>query len=64
MAGARRVNSARKIKLRLKAGKPRNPLVAPAAQRKAGAHRKSTSAERRSDKVALQKQLREAKAHD
>jgi hypothetical protein len=46
------VNSARKIKLRLKASKPRNPLVAPAALRKAGTHRKSTAAERRADKVA------------
>lgn len=52
------MNSARKIKLRIAAPKPRNPLVAPAAQRKAGAHRKSGAAERRAGKMALKKQLR------
>ena len=51
------MNSARKIKLRLTQPKPRNPLVAAAAQRKAGSHRKQRSAQRRSDKVALKKQL-------
>ena len=39
------MNSARTIKLRVAAPRPRNPLVAAAAQRKAGAHRKSRSAE-------------------
>lgn len=53
------MSSARKFKLKLKTLKPRNPLVAPAAKRKAGAHRKSQSATRRSDKMALEKQLRE-----
>ncbi|WP_305334869.1 hypothetical protein [Hydrogenophaga sp.] len=53
------MNSARHKKLRLKAPKPRNPLVAPAAQRKAGAHRKSGAAQRRADKMALQKTARE-----
>ena len=53
------MNSARKIKLRLAAPKPRNPLVAPAAQRKAGSHRKSGAAQRRAGKMALKKQLRE-----
>ena len=52
------MSSARKIKLRLAAPKPRNPLVAPAAQRKAGSHRKSGAAERRADKMALRKQLK------
>jgi hypothetical protein len=53
------MNSARKIKLRLTQPKPRNPLVAAAARRKAGSHRKSRAAERRSEKMALKKQLRE-----
>jgi hypothetical protein len=53
------MSSARKFKLKLKAPKPRNPLVAPAAKRKAGAHRKSRSATRRADRTALDKQLHE-----
>ena len=53
------MNSARKIKLRLAQPKPRNPLVTAAAQRKAGEHRKSRSAERRADKMALKRQLKE-----
>ena len=53
------MTSARKMKLRLAQSKPRNPLVAAAAQRKAGAHRKSTSAERQADKRALKKQLKD-----
>lgn len=52
------MNSARKIKLRLTAPKPRNPLVAAAAQRKAGSHRKSRSAERQAQKSALKKELK------
>lgn len=52
------MNSARKIKLRLTQPKPRNPLVQPAAQRKAGAHRKSRSAERQAQKNALKKELK------
>jgi hypothetical protein len=52
------MNSARKIKLRVTAPKPRNPLVAAAAQRKAGSHRKSRSAERQQQKAALKKQLK------
>lgn len=51
------MSSARKTKLKLRAPKPRNPLVAPAAQRKAGAHRKSQAAIRRAEKMALKKQL-------
>lgn len=54
------MTSARKIKLKLAAtAKPRNPLVVPALQRKAGAHRRSEAAERRAAKVALGKALRE-----
>lgn len=47
------MNSSRKTKRRHKLHKPRNPLVAPALQRKAGSHRKSGKAMRRADKVAL-----------
>lgn len=53
------MNSARQIKLRLTQPKPRNPLVTAAAQRKAGSHRKSRSAERQADKAALKKQLKD-----
>lgn len=53
------MNSARKIKLRVTAPKPRNPLVAAAAQRKAGSHRKSRAAERQADKARLKKALKE-----
>jgi hypothetical protein len=52
------MSSARKMKLRLTAPKPRNPLVAAAAQRKAGSHRKSTSAQRRAEKMDLKKELK------
>ncbi|HVZ46626.1 MAG TPA: hypothetical protein VHA82_22665 [Ramlibacter sp.] len=52
-------SSARKIKLHMPPPKPRNPFVAAAAQRKAGSHRKSRAAERRADKMALQRQLKE-----
>lgn len=53
------MNSARRMKLRLTALKPRNPMAVPAAQRKAGEHRKSRSAERQQQKAALRKSLRE-----
>jgi hypothetical protein len=52
------MNSARKIKLRLTPPKPRNPLVAAAAQRKAGSHRKSRSAERQAQKAQLKRELK------
>lgn len=52
------MNSARQIKLRLTAPKPRNPLVAAAAQRKAGSHRKSRSVERQAQKSQLKKDLK------
>lgn len=50
------MTSARKIKHRLPASKPRNPLVGPATRRKAGAHRKSRKAERQAEQRALKKQ--------
>lgn len=53
------MNSARKIKLRVTAPKPRNPLVPAAAQRKAGSHRKSRSAERQQQKTQLKKSLKD-----
>jgi hypothetical protein len=53
------VNSARRIKLRLAATKPRNPLVGAAAQRKAGSHRKSRAAERQADQAQLRSQLKD-----
>ncbi len=53
------MSSARKFKLKLTASKPRNPLVAPALQRKAGSHQKPEAATRRAEKMALKKQLRE-----
>lgn len=53
------MTSARKTKLRLAAIKPRNPLVVPAQQRKAGKHEKSRGAERRAQQVQLKKQLRD-----
>ena len=52
------MSSARKMKLRLTAPKPRNPLVAAAAQRKAGAHRKSRSAQRQAQEAQLKKDLK------
>ena len=52
------MSSARKMKLRMTAPKPRNPLVAAAAQRKAGSHRKSRSAERQQQKNQLKKEIR------
>ncbi|MGQ2979494.1 MAG: hypothetical protein ACT6Q9_07330 [Polaromonas sp.] len=52
------MSAVRKTKLKLPAPRPRNPLVAPALQRKAGSHRKSQAATRRADKMALKKQIR------
>jgi len=52
-------SSARKIKLKLAQSKPRNPLVVPAAQRKAGAHRKSASAQRQAERRELKRQLKD-----
>lgn len=53
------MSAVRKTKLKLPAPRPRNPLVAPALQRKAGSHRKPQAATRRADKMALKKQMRE-----
>lgn len=53
------MSSARKIKLQLPPpNKPRNPLVAAAAQRKAGSHRKSRSSDRQAEKQALVRELK------
>jgi hypothetical protein len=51
------MNSARKTKLKLRQHKPRNPLVAPALQRKAGTHRKSGKSERQAQQRALRREL-------
>ncbi len=56
------MNSARKTKLKLKHLPPRNPLVAPALQRKAGAHRKSGKTQRQTARQALRQALREQDA--
>lgn len=37
--------------------KPRNPLVAAALQRQAGAHRRSASAQRQRDRQAMHREL-------
>lgn len=52
------MSSARKFKLKLTAPKPRNPLVAAVMQRKAGSHRKSSSAQRQAEKAALKASLK------
>ena len=56
--------SARKTKLKITAPRPRNPLVALAAKRKAGSHRKDEAALRRAEKVALARQLGTAGKRD
>jgi hypothetical protein len=53
------VSSARKMKLNVTPPKPRNPLVAAAATRKAGTHRKPEASQRRAEKMALKKQLKD-----
>jgi hypothetical protein len=53
------MNSARKTKLKLKQHKPRNPLVAPVMQRKAGSHRKPGKALRQEDKRKVRQALGE-----
>jgi hypothetical protein len=45
------------MKITLHALKPRNPLVAAARQRLAGAHRRSASAERHRARSALRREL-------
>ncbi len=51
------MNSARKTKLKLRQHPPRNPLVVPALQRKAGAHRKSRKSERQAQQRELRREL-------
>ncbi len=51
------MNSARTLKLKLKRHKPRNPLVAPSLQRRAGQHRPSHKRERQEQQRALQREL-------
>lgn len=46
------------------ASKPRNPVVVPALQRKAGAHRKTTAAERLQQNMALRNMLKKAGVKD
>ena len=46
-----------KLAFRLAPSKPRNPLVAPAMKRVAGAHRKSRSAIRIAERQALQRAI-------
>jgi len=53
------MNSARKTKLRVKHHPPRNPLVVPALQRKAGSHRKSHKSERQAGKQQIEQTLRD-----
>lgn len=53
------MNSARKTRLKLKQHKPRNPLVAPAMQRKAGSHRKPGKTLRQKEKMKVRQALRE-----
>lgn len=54
------MTSVRKIKLQLKAAPPRNPLVAPALQRKAGAHRRGRGGERQAAEREAARAVREA----
>ncbi|MCA3236611.1 MAG: hypothetical protein ACK5RC_08585 [Curvibacter sp.] len=51
------MNSARKSKLKLKQHPPRNPMVVPARQRKAGSHRRTKKSERQAQQRALRKAL-------
>ena len=50
-----------KMTFRIAPIKPRNPLVAPALKRAAGAHRKSEGAARVADRLALQRALKDEK---
>ncbi|EYC50529.1 hypothetical protein AZ34_05275 [Hylemonella gracilis str. Niagara R] len=49
----------RRLALRLKPPAPRNPLVAPALKRKAGAHRKTAKSERQAGRQALRQALKQ-----
>jgi hypothetical protein len=54
------MTSARKIKLKLETRKPRNPLVAPSLQRKAGSHRGGPRREREATRRELKQVLKDA----
>jgi hypothetical protein len=54
------MTSLRKIKLKLAVPKPRNPLVAPAAQRKAGAHVKTQRRDRQEARRHIDRALKES----
>ena len=45
------------MKMSLKNLKPRNPLVAPSLQRKAGSHRTSSGASRQQAQAALRREV-------
>jgi hypothetical protein len=51
------MNSARRIKLKIKQVKLRNPITAPALLRKAGSHRKSEKNERQQGQRELRRAL-------
>lgn len=53
------MTSARKTKLIVKHHPPRNPLVAPAMQRKAGRHGRTEKSQRQAGKQELQRSLRD-----
>lgn len=53
------MTSARRIKLRVALARPRNPLVAPAAQRKAGRHRPSKSGQRQQEQARLRREIKD-----
>jgi hypothetical protein len=54
------MTSIRKIKLQVKAVPPRNPLVAPALKRKAGAHQRSRGGARQAAERDTERAVREA----
>ncbi len=49
--------------IKLESTKPRNPLVVPASQRKAGSHRKSGKALRRAERIADQQLIKTGTRH-
>ena len=54
------MTSARKTKLIVKHHPPRNPLVVPALQRKAGTHQASRKQRRQQEERALRRELQRA----
>ncbi len=61
MNPAQAMTSQRKHKLQIKLLKPRNPLVAPASQRKAGAHKKTIRSERQAARREIDTALKNSK---